>query len=105
MQINYFENKVNKLMTELPPSNQDPLKTLKETLRRWGTKADLWEEFEIKEITIMDTIKMIGALGNSTTMVHDEIEAMTLKLAADYIYGSITHVINLSVRTDTFCNK
>ena len=69
------------------------------------TESENIPEFSIREITISETQRLISRLGNSTAFGQDEIDAVSLKLAGDYLIPPIRHIINLSIKQNTFVTK
>ena len=49
-------------------------------------------------------LKLVKDLKNSSATGVDYIDTRTVKLVADLIVPSLTHIINLSIRTSTFPN-
>ena len=62
-------------------------------------------EFELREVTLLEVTNILKELSNSTTMGPDELDALTLKLVSKSITKSIHHILNLSILTQTYCNK
>ena len=50
LQMQYFHEKITKLMEDLPNSNFDPLHYLKLALARWGDKVNTRPEFKLEKI-------------------------------------------------------
>ena len=103
-QINYFSEKINKLKQDIPNTITDPLRQLREAMRKWR-KADNRKMFTLENITILETLEHIRTLGNTTTMGNNGIDAMTIKLNAAILSGPICHIINQSINTGKFCTK
>ena len=53
----------------------------------------------------MEIVKIIGELGNTGTMGHDELDPLTLKLVTKTVAKPIQHILNTSIRTQTYANK
>ena len=104
-QLSYFVKKIEKLNKELPDSTEDPLAILDAALARWGGNARRDEQFNLKEISLLDTIRLIGLLGNTHSMGHDNLDALTIKLLTPSIAAPIRHILNLSMKKGLFCNK
>ena len=104
MQIECFQDKVDKLIRELPPTNKNPLETLEQSFKNWGDLANNHLTFEIKPITTLETLELIKQLGNSTSFSYDKIDAQSLKLAIEELYIPINHLINLSLKQSKFGN-
>ena len=100
----YFDKKVKDLKANLPPSNQDPLEVLRKAMNKWK-KSDTREEFNLREMTLIEITEIIGELSNSTTMGVDELDPFSLKLVAASVVRPLQHIVNLSITKTTFCNK
>ena len=86
-QINFYDKKIIKLNRNLPDNPSDTLEELREAMSKW-TGAGQRDIFKLKEISLSltDTVKLIGQLGNSTTFGHDQLDALTFKLAATSLF-------------------
>ena len=76
--LSYYENKIKTLNEKLPVTDRDPLETLKITMRKWS-KADNRNVFNLREITLMETVNLIKQLGNSTAHGHEGLDSLTFK--------------------------
>ena len=47
-----------------PDTDSVPTKVLEEALKSWGDKANEKPEFNIREITLPETVELIRSLGN-----------------------------------------
>ena len=103
-QSNYFEKKVTDLRQKLPAVNEDPLKVLKDSLDKWS-QADSCPTFSLKEATLTDVVTAIKSLGNTTAFGHDRLGTMSLKMAAEFLYRPLRHLVNLSITNSTLANK
>ena len=92
-------------MEDHPTSDANPTKHLEEALKRWGKAADDRDEFSLSEIDMLETVKLIGSLGNGKAFGHDELDAISLKLVAPSIYLPIQHLVNLSIRSSRFASR
>ena len=52
----------------------------------------------MKEITSLQTHKIIGKMGNSQSLAHDNLDSMMIKHGAEVLHKPITHLINLTIR-------
>ena len=104
VQINYFTDKIKKLKSNIQNTNTDPLKLLRKSMEKW-TDSENRQQFDIREITTLETLEYIKSLGNSTTMGDDLIDPMTIKLNATTLCRPIQHTINRSIATNKFCTK
>ena len=99
----YFENKITTLKSKIPMRTKDPLEVLMSAMNKWPGSANR-PELELREVTLIEVIKIINELRNSTTMGHNELDPMTLKLVTKTIAKPIQHILNVSIRTQTFVN-
>ena len=100
----YFKEKVETLQKSIPPPTADPLGILKTAMGKWSKAKDR-TIFTIKEVSLLDTVKVIKQLGNSTAFGHDKLDAMSIKLAATSLFAPLNFLVNLSIRKQTFANK
>ena len=89
----------------LQQSNIDPVSYLREAITRWGQKANERELFNFRDISLSETVDLIKCFGNSSSFGDDEIDVVTLKVVAPYIYIPLNHIINLSQTGSCFVNK
>ena len=92
----YFITKVNTIRQNLPPVNDDPLKTLKKIMRNRNSVTSF------KFVDPDEVKKVILGLKNSKYCGFDNIDTYVLKLAVDEILPAVTHIINLSLQQCTF---
>ena len=101
---NYFIDKIRKLRDGIPARRKDPLILLRSAMSKWeGVRQR--QDFELREVTLVEVSKTLGKLKKSTTMGHDKLDAMALKLAATSVAKPLQHILNNSIRTQIFCNK
>ena len=100
-----FQNKVKKLIANLPPPTRDPLSTLKTSLEKWDVQARTRPKLEFVKITELETLKLIQKLGNNTSQADDKMDALAIKNAAAILHGPITHIINQTISTSIFPQK
>ena len=89
IQLEHFSSKISQLMERLanqPSPPRNPLNYLEEALQRW-------------------ILILISKLGNTTACGLDEIDAQTIKLAAENLIMPIKHLVNTSLREARFANK
>ena len=101
---NYFEEKVKTIKRKLHQSNLDPCEILKKSLDKWSS-SHLREKFDIKEISLIETLEILKELKNTTTMGTDGLDPFSLKLVAATLGRPLQHVVNLSIKKKIFCNK
>ena len=58
--------------------------------------------FQLQKVSVEDVFKVIKSLNNSSATGVDYIDTRTVKIAADIISPALTHIINLSIETNTF---
>ena len=66
------------------------------------TKAGQRKVFKFREVTILEVLKVIKELSNTTTMGYDGLDSLTIKLTVDLISRPILHVVNLSLKMGKF---
>ena len=106
IQLEYFSEKIDKLMNRLanqPQTLRNPLEYLELALQRWENKQKV-PKFKFREVTTQETIKMIAKLGNSTACGLDELDAHSIKLAADSLILPIKHLVNTSLVQARYAN-
>ena len=103
-QMKYFSGKVNSLINNLPASPTNPLKWISEAKSKWRQDVTS-DKFKFKEITLLQTIKLIGGLGNSTSAGINNIDALALKAAATHLAPPLMHLVNTSLKTSKFASR
>ena len=101
---NVFENKIKKLMRELKKDGRDPLETLKWAMGKWEKSENL-PILKLKEISLIETQRLISKLGNSSAFGRDELNAMAIKTASDFLAPKLMHIINSSIRNKSYAMK
>ena len=81
-----------------------PLNPLKKAIENWKN-SDKVGIFEFKEISLLETSKLVSSLSNSISFGHDEIDSLTIKLILPQILIPLNHAINTSLRQNTFAMK
>ena len=95
-QNEYFVNKVQQIRDNLPGQVSDPLTKLRFLMRNRHSSFTL-------QAVHPDTVgKILASLKNSKSCGLDTIDTFSLKLAAPYITPALTHIVNLSIATQTF---
>ena len=92
----FFLNKIKRLRSSIPATLRDPLSKIREAMR-YRTCS-----FSIQETTEDDIRKAISKLKNSAATGVDSLDTKIVKLSAEIIAPSLSHIVNLSVRTSTF---
>ena len=85
-------------------NGRDPLEYLSRAMIRWEGRADL-PAWEIKQISISETKKLIQDLGNSTSFGRDKLDAKSLKSGVDYLAAPINKMINSSIESSVYIMK
>ena len=92
----FFLEKVKNLRRSVPAVQTDPLAKMKQAMQ--GRRC----RFKLKTVKVEDVIKVIKNLKNSSATGVDFIDTRTVKLAAEMLAPALTHIINLSITTNTF---
>ena len=92
----FFISKVYRLTNGLPPSNQDPLCTIRKVMK------DRSCTFSIKAVKPEQVLEIIKHLKNSKSTGMDFIDTYIIKFVAADILPAITHIVNLSIRDGIF---
>ena len=103
-QMNFFKEKLDKLVEKLPETNKDPIETLEKAIENW-TEAGNRTVFEIRKVSKMETLEAIKELSNSPAQGNDKLDNIVLKLAAEILCGPLNHITNLSIENKNFCPK
>ena len=92
----FFLDKIRQLRASVPAVLTDPLAKMREAMssRRCS--------FQLEKVSEDDVSKVIKSLKNSSATGVDYIDTRTVKLAADILSPALTHIINLSIETNTF---
>ena len=93
---NFFANKVKTLQDRLPPETEDPLHYARKYMS--SNKSQL----RLKTVFPEQVMEILKNLKNSKSTGLDHIDVGIVKLIADDILPSLTHIINLSLNTSTF---
>ena len=92
----FFLEKIRRLRNLIPGATRDPLAKMKEAM------ANRSCSFKLNRVSVEDVLKIIQGLKNSTATGVDFIDTRTVKLASQQIAPALTHIINLSISTNTF---
>ena len=104
LQIETFYNKVENLRRQLPNTDSDPTKDLRDSINKWEG-ANRRPELELREVTLSETAEAIKNLGNSGAQGHDRLDSMIVKIAASILLAPIKHVVNISICKQIYCPK
>ena len=95
-QNEFFINKVEQIRENLPYQVSDPLEKLRSLMK--NRKCT----FNLQAVHPETVEKVLSSLKNSKSCGLDTIDTFTLKLAAPIIIPALTHLVNLSLATQTF---
>ena len=104
IQMEHFTKKLIKIRSSLGNPKDDPLRLIKQAFSKWKPKVSV-PLFELKTISLKETVELIGKMKNSTSRGNDDIDAFAIKVAAESLYKPINHVINCSLKTGRFPMK
>ena len=105
LHMEMFHQKTGKLISEVPPTDLDPVATLQECMDKWRELSEDKEMLKLKPISKLETLGIINKLGNSTSTANDNLDAMSIKHGAAILHRPIMHVINLSITTQKFASR
>ena len=95
-QNEFFLNKIENIITNLPPQVSDPLSTLQSMMA--GRTCSL----NSVSVHPDEVEKVICSLSNSSSFGLDLIDTYTIKLIKIEILPALTHIINLSISSRVF---
>ena len=102
--MNTFQNKVQKLINELPATQQDPLDTLKKALDGWKDK-DKRTLLKFEQTTSVKLLTIIAKMNNSTSFGNDRMDSMMIKHGIQHLHAPLVYVINLSIQLEKFATR
>ena len=91
----YFIDKVEKIVENLPASENDPLKS--QLVKEFNL-----DPFHLKPVHPEKVEKIIAGLKNSKTAGTDFLDTTAIKMISQDIVPAITHIVNLSIRYSKF---
>ena len=86
-QMNYLHSAIINLNNNLQETDTNPVTVLQEAINRWGLKL-LREVFNLREISMSETLNLIKSLGNSNSFGDDELDTVTLKTVREVLKKS-----------------
>ena len=92
----FFITKVKSLLSNLRPSDSDPLQYLRKYMANKSSK------FQLRQVHPDEVLMVIRALKNSKSTGLETINVQILKLIAEFILPALTHIVNLSLASSTF---
>ena len=93
---NYFVTKVRNLRNNLPASRGNPLSKDDELMRNRSCN------FKFRAVHPDEISKIISNLKTTISCGLDDIDSYVIKLAKEELTPAITHIVNLSLQTETF---
>ena len=103
-QMNAWENKVTRLMSNIPTRTEDPLNILDKAFSRWE-KTSRTEELVFQPARRKEIIDAIKDLGNGHAYGQDTLDGSLMKLVAEGIAAPIEHIVNLSIVNSSFTSR
>ena len=100
----YYSEKVKKLIGGLKRRGRDPLIFLNRAMQKWQGKVNL-PIFNLRKINEIETLNIIKQLSNTSAHGRDDLDALTIKMAAGALVRPLTHIINTSIGTSSFASK
>ena len=97
VQADYYEEKLTKLMRNLLPTNENPVRYLTRALQNWSMK-DNRPIKELRCVTLGETLQAIRKLGSSKASGMDGIDAKTIKIAAEELCKPVNFLTNMSIQ-------
>ena len=104
LQINYYKNKIENLISKIPMTNRDPHRLLRSAMSTWLGKTDV-TEFNFSEISLRETSDLITKPSSSAAMGHDRLDSQGIKDARSHLVPQLKHLINSSLRNGKFARK
>ena len=101
---NYYKSKIDLIVARLEKGGRDPMRYLKGAIIRWGGGRNI-KSFGLREITESETLNFVKKLGSSTAFGRDKLDGLSLKVAICHLVKPLTHIVNTSIRTNTFASK
>ena len=95
-QNEFFIEKVQDILTNMPPPTSDPLRKLKSLMLTRNCS------FALAAVHPDQVDKIISSLSSSSAFGLDQIDTSIIKLIKAEILPAVTHVINLSISTRKF---
>ena len=102
--MNFYQETIGRLNQKLSDTPGDPLDILREAMDSWEG-ANERKIFNLREVTLIETVELIRLLGNSTAFGHDLMDSQTIKLTVTSLYCPLNFLINLSIRSKRFASK
>ena len=103
-QLEHYQDKINRLMNELPRLYVDPMEVLVKAMDRWKNK-DKRLAFKLQNVSLSTTVNILKWMKNGTAYGHDLIDPLSIKLAATSLYRPINFITNLSISSRKFASR
>ena len=100
----FYDKKVKYILAKIPTSGRNPHCLLDRALESWIGR-DSFPSFKFREISILETSKIIQSMSNSTALGHDSLDSKGIKDCSVHLAKQINHMINVSLTTGTFAHK
>ena len=104
IQMNFYTEKIKNLIKKIPHSTRNPHRFLDSAMNSWEGK-DARPIFEFREISFLETEKLVSKMKNSAAAGHDTIDAIGIKDGGVHLVRQIRHIINMSLRKGKFVRK
>ena len=104
LQTNFYEEKMRKLMEKIPVSGRNPLRYLDRVMGSWEGKGS-FPTFNFREISLLETGKLLDNLADSKSFGHNGLDALALKNAGGHLIRPLQHLINMSLMKGKFAMK
>ena len=101
---NFYSEKIKKLMSKVKKNGCDPLEFLECAMSGWAEREN-FPTFNLREISISETLSLISKLGNTTAFGWDNLDALTIKCGSRLSGPHINQIINLSIHQGTYIMK
>ena len=103
--VNYYSEKINKLMESLPRNRGSPFEVLEAALERWVAHKLRQPLFELVKTNESEILEILKNMGDSSAFGHNFIDAKTMKLAPEILAKPISHLVNISIESSDFSNR
>ena len=104
IQLEIFRKKTEKLLNQLPAPTQDPLTSLEEAMEKWEGKSSR-PLLKFKTLSKLEILEIINKFSYNNSTGHDELDVAVIKHGAGLLHEPITHVVNLSITSESFASK
>ena len=102
---NYYKEKIDTLISNIPGTNIEPLHWLKKRMVEWCGSECYQHKLKFKTVNREKIREILSKLSNSTATGLDGISIKLLKDGAEFLDIHLSRIINLSIITSAFPNK